>query len=57
MIPLWSRLRIPISREKIDSYSRLKVYFTRYDLTVFKIHCGSLTLKMYTKGLASCGRK
>jgi hypothetical protein len=21
-----------------------------YDLTVFEIHCGSLTLKMYTKG-------
>jgi hypothetical protein len=42
----------PHTRERTKSEPRLRVVTERptYDLTVFKIHCGSLTLKMYTKG-------
>src|SRR5262249_605394 len=42
----------PNTRERTGRKPRLQVVTERptYDLTVFKIHCGSLTLKMYTKG-------
>jgi DNA-binding transcriptional ArsR family regulator len=42
----------PNTREQTHREPRLRVVIERptYDLTVFKIHCGSLTLKMYTKG-------
>jgi DNA-binding transcriptional ArsR family regulator len=42
----------PNTRERTGRAPRLQVVTERptYDLTVFKIHCGSLTLKMYTKG-------
>ena len=42
----------PNTRERTGREPRLQVVTERptYDLTVFKIHCGSLTLKMYTKG-------
>jgi DNA-binding transcriptional ArsR family regulator len=42
----------PNTRERTKRHPRLQVVVERptYDLTVFKIHCGSLTLKMYTKG-------
>lgn len=42
----------PNTRERTHREPRLRVVTERpaYDLTVFKIHCGSLTLKMYTKG-------
>jgi DNA-binding transcriptional ArsR family regulator len=42
----------PNTRERTHREPRLQVVIEKptYDLTVFKIHCGSLTLKMYTKG-------
>ena len=42
----------PNTRERTKREPRLRVVTEKptYDLTVFKIHCGSLTLKMYTKG-------
>jgi hypothetical protein len=42
----------PNTRERTKREPRLRVAVEKptYDLTVFKIHCGSLTLKMYTKG-------
>ncbi len=42
----------PNTRERTHREPRLRVVTEKpeYDLTVFKIHCGSLTLKMYTKG-------
>jgi hypothetical protein len=42
----------PNTRERTQRVPDLRVVTEKptYDLTVFKIHCGSLTLKMYTKG-------
>ena len=42
----------PKTQERTEREPRLRVVTEKptYDLTVFKIHCGSLTLKMYTKG-------
>ena len=43
----------PNTRERTKREPRLRVVTEKptYDLTVFKIHCGSLTLKMYTKAV------
>jgi hypothetical protein len=42
----------PNTRERTKREPRLRVAVEKptYDLTVFKIHCGSLTLKIHTKG-------
>ena len=42
----------PIYRQRTNKSSQWEVAVERpvYDLTIFKLHCGRLTLKIYTKG-------
>lgn len=42
-----------------EEFHRVEVVVEKptYDLTVFKVHCGKLTLKIYTKGTACFASK